>query len=233
MSAGACRTLTLLCAVLAACGRGRDAPPEQAVPDTTTSPAEAPLSDNQALDVLLALSNAGARAADSVPASVWTSEVRRYLGVVRTDHQALQAELQAITDSLQLAPEPHAAAERLSSAAQDSRMALSQQVEGSSDLAALQQQVKLHTMFLGTLDSAVLRGARQELLARYAKAVRPLVAAHLQRAEQLARLLRDRPPVPRAAARPAAPVIDTPPRPRPAALELGRRQPPDTVPLSR
>lgn len=222
--------VTLLCLGLVACRRGGEEQVQRPAPDTTAAAPEAPpLSDNQALDVLMAMSAAGADAAANVPETIAASEVRRYLGVVRADHQALQAELKLIADSLQLAPEPHPTGEHLRAAAQDARMVLGQQAYGAADQAALQQEIKLNTLFLGALDSAVLRGPRQQLLAQYAKAVRPTVSAHLQRAEQLERLLRERPPAARPVeARPAP--IDTPPRPRPAAIELGRKIPPDTVP---
>ena len=224
-------TVTLLCLALAACGRGGQEVADRTAPDTlTTVPEEPPLSDSQALDVLMAMSAAGVRAADSVPEAVATPEVRRYLNVVRADHQALLAELKVIADSLQLAPEPNPAGEQLRAAAQDARLLLAQQAYGAADAATLQQQVRLNALFLGVLDSSVMRGARQRLLAQYATAVRPTISAHLQRAEQLERLLAERPTPVRSATRPRTTPIDTPPRPRPAALELGRRPPPDTVP---
>ncbi|NJD09680.1 MAG: hypothetical protein FIB01_04265 [Gemmatimonadetes bacterium] len=221
----------LLGLVLAgACGRGgKEAADRPGADSAAAAPEEPQLSDNQALDVLMAMSGAGAEVAGNIPATVAAPEVRRYLNVVRADHVALQEELRLIADSLQLAPEPHPTGERMRAAAQDAQLVLGQQAYGAADLTALQQESKLNTLFLGALDSAVLRGPRQELLARYAKAVRPTISAHLQRAVQLETMLRERPTSPRAAAVRPAP-LDTPPRPRPAAIDVGRRTPPDTVP---
>jgi len=225
--------VSLLCLVLAACGGAGEQVEEQVVADTSTAPPQpAPLSDAQALDVLQALSAAGEEAARDSLELISAPEARRYLNVVRADHQALRAELRVIADSLQLSPEPHEAGDRIRAAAQDARTLLGQQSYGAADTVALEQQVRLHSLFLAALDSAVTRGVRQELLAQYATAVRPTVRAHLLRAEQLERLLREQ-ALARStarAARPSAAALDTPPRPRPAAIETGRRVRQDTVP---
>jgi hypothetical protein len=223
---------TLLCIAVAACGREEQQPAmEQITADTTPVAAQPPpLSDSQALAVLMALSAAGSAAATDTLELIVIPEVRRYLRVVRADHTALQAELQVIADSLQLAPEPHEAAERLRAAAAEARATLDQQSSGSAAAVALEQQIRLNTLFLGALDSAVMRGSRQELLAQYATAVRPTVSAHLQRAQQLEQLLRTQ----QLAVRPtrvipARAALDTPPRPRPAAVVTGVRPRPDTL----
>jgi predicted outer membrane protein len=229
MSAHSTRKLVLLCLLLAACNRDEEQPAEQLAEDTAAlPPPPAPLSDNQALDVLMAMSSAGVEAASAPTEQITTAEVRRYLGVVRADHTALQAELKVIADSLQLVPETHAAGDRVRAAARDGLAVVGQQT-GPADVAALEQQVRLHRLLLGVLDSAVLRGPRQPLLAQYAGAVRPTVSAHLQRGEQLARLLASRPPVSPVRSRPTPAPMDTPPRPRPAAIETGRRPRPDST----
>jgi predicted outer membrane protein len=225
--------MILLCLLLVACGRGGEQTAEEPADTSTVVPPPPPLSNNQALDVLMALSAAGVEAAAGGPGQIATPDVRRYLGVVRADHTALQAELKAIADSLQLSPEPHEAGDRVRTAARDARSAIDQQGYGTADAVALEQQVRLHSLFLAMLDSAVLRGSRQQLLAQYATAVRPMVSAHLQRAEQLERLLQSQPPTAPptgASGTPTAAAIDTPPRPRPASIDTGRRPRPDTVP---
>jgi predicted outer membrane protein len=216
--------------LLAGCNRNGEQVNEESAEDTTSlAPPPAPLSDNQALDVLMALSSAGVEAASAPVEQITTAEVRRYLGVVRADHTALQAELKVIADSLKLVPQTHEAGDRVRTAARDARAEVAQQGTGPADVAALAQQVRFHGVLLEVLDSAVLRGPRQPLLAQYAAAVRPTVSAHLQRAQQLERLLASRPPVTPVRSRPRAAPIDTPPRPRPAALELGRRPRPDST----
>jgi predicted outer membrane protein len=197
-------------------------------------PAEAaePLSDNQALDVLLAVNATGASAA-AAPELVSVPELRRYLNVVRSDHQALAAELRIIADSLELSPEPHPVGDRIRTVASP----IAVPADGSSDEAVLRQQVALHRAFLGALDSAVLRGQRTELLAQFAAAMRPTVSAHLLRAEQLERLLRQREPVVRpqpgstgSGARPAPGTSPATVVPRPSVPETANAVRPDTLP---
>lgn len=218
-------TLNVLLLGLAACGGNGEVSQEQAPADTAAvTPRQAPVSDNQALDVLSEISAAGSGAARAALTSATNPEVRRYLSVVLADHEALQRELAAIADSLQLPPEPSPVAQRLRSAAQDAAAQLMQ--PGTADEAGvLRQQVRLHTMFLGALDSTVLRTTRQQLVAQYATAMRPTVAAHLERAKQLERMFAEEPAAGTSASR-ATVSADTATRPRPANV----RERPDTVP---
>jgi len=204
------RKLILLCLLLMACDRDRQEAPAVEPADTVVAaPVMEPLSDNEALDVLMALSTVAAGAAGTAPELVATPELRRYLNVVRADHQALAAELRIIADSLDLTPEAHATADRIRTIATP----VDVPAEGEADATVMEQQITLQRLFLEALDSAVLRGPRNELLLQYATAMRPTVSAHLQRAEQLERLLRDR-------ARAA----------RAAAAETGGAAQPDTLP---
>lgn len=232
MTAHGCGPALLACLLLAGCSRGEEATtPQQRADTVPAAPRVAALSDAEALDVLMALSTAGAETAGSATPLIAAPEARRYLSVVVADHLAAQAELQAIADSLQLSPGPHPAAIRLRTAAQESTAELAQLTYGGADLTLLQRQLQMHTLFLSVLDSAVLSEPRVELLAQYAQAFRPTVAAHRLRAEQLAQLLRERPVARRAATSPPRPP---PPgdtlRPRLAIpRDTGLRAPPDTT----
>lgn len=233
MRAHPTRKLLLALLLLTACGRGGEEPGGQNEEMDTSSvaPPPAPLTDNQALDVLLALSSAGVEAASIMPEQIGTPEVRRYLGVVRADHTALEAELKLLADTLQLVAEQHEAGDRVRAAAREAQAGANQQSPGQADGVALAQHVRFHTVVLGVLDSAVLRGPRQPLLAQYAAAVRPTVSAHLQRARQLQRLLAAQSTAPARSrdVTPTAAPIDTPPRPRPPAVVTGRPRPDTTV----
>jgi predicted outer membrane protein len=236
--------LALLCGVLLAACRGADdeATPPGAGTADEVAPANRPepLSDGAAVDVLMALSATGAGAAATGLEQVSTPEVRRYLSVVRADHQALTRELGIIVDTLDITPEPTPAAERLRAAA-PAPVPLpgdSSAPRAGGDAAVLEQQLALHRLFLAALDSAVLPGPRDTLVARYATALRPTVSAHLQRGEQLERLLRDR----QAASGPPRPAVATAPVPTPTGepaepatgepADAGRPTVPDTVPGS-
>jgi putative membrane protein len=182
----------LLC--LAACG-GDDDEPGEAAPRTqpvVQRPRIEPLSDGEALAVLSALSASAAEAARAPAELVASPELRRLVNVVRADHTALEAELAEIADSLQITPADHQAAGRIRAAAQQAVTESAQLEWGSADAAVLRQQLNLNRILLAVLDSTVLPGMQASLLQQYAAAVRPAVAAHLQRAEQLEVLLRER-----------------------------------------
>lgn len=207
----------LLC--LTACGGDDDEPAEAAPRSQPVAPTPRiePLSDAEALAVLSALSGGAAEAARAPVELVVSSELRRLVNVVRADHAALEAELAEIADSLQITPTEHEAAGRIRSAAQQAVTESAQLEWGSADAAVLRQQLNLNRMLLAVLDSTVLPGMQPSLLQQYAAAVRPAVAAHLQRAEQLEVLMRNRPavaPTPQPATpAPVDTVAPAPPQP--------------------
>lgn len=222
--------LVLLCAVLAGCGGDDDAEVDEGA---RTQPVEAapriePLTDAQAVGVLSAMSTAAVEAARTPAPLIARPELRRLVDVVRADHQALQAELKAISDSLQVTPVEHAAAARVRSAGQAAMLDTAQAEYGTADETVLQQQIELLTTLLSVMDSVVLPGLQQQtLVTQYARASRPTLAAHLQRARQLELLLRE--PV-----RTAEPAPASVPRPQgtapPARIDttVPPPAPPDT-----
>lgn len=207
-------TLVLLCAVLAGCGGDDEAEVDASAQSqpVEAAPRIEPLTDAQAVGVLTAISTVAADAAQAPAPLIATPELRRLLEVVRADHQALQAELKAISDSLKITPAEHEAAMRVRSAAQAAVLDTAQTEYGAADETVLQQQIELLTTLLTVMDSVVLPGLQQQtLVTQYARASRPTLAAHLQRARQLELLLRE--PV-RTAAPPATtprPQVVTPP----------------------
>lgn len=242
--------VVLLCAV-AGCGGGDDGEVEDEGAQTETVQAAAPvepLTTPAAVGVLNVMSVGAAQAAAAALPSVTTGELRRLLAVVRSDHEALQKELAAISDSLQVAAVDHPAAMRVRAASQEAVSQLAGAAEGAgADQAVLQRQIQLHTTLLAVLDSTVLPGLEPSLVAEYARAMRPAVAAHLQRAHQIEVLLRQRPaPTTPTAATPTqttpAPSQGAPAptaRPEPAVIDTTPPPPPpDTtgtagVPISR
>lgn len=230
--------LVLLCAVVG-CGGGEDGELDDADADAETveaAPQVQPLATPEAVGVLSVMSQGAAQAAAAALPMVSTGELRRLLTVVRSDHQALQAELEAIRDSLQVTALDHPAAMRVRAAAQAAVAQLAGTVEGAvegvgADEAVLQRQIQLHSTLLAVLDSTVLPGIEPSLVAEYARAMRPAVAAHLQRAHQIETLLRQRPVQAPATATPAVPSQPTQPeetRPEPAVMDT-TPAPPDTT----
>lgn len=207
----------VLGALLGACGGDEG----EAVEDRAPAPAApriVPLTPGEAVAVLSALHGGAAQYARTALDSVSDAELRRLLQVVRADHEALLAELGAIADSLKVSAGTHPAAERVRSAAEDATAALSSAAGGSTDVAVLQRQIEYQTLMLGVLDSTVVPGTREPLLARFLSAARPTLSAHLQRAHQIEAGVQER--VAAAAAQPAAAAPQgepAQPQPEPAA----------------
>lgn len=231
----------LLAAALLGCGNGgRD--DGEPVPQAPAVPERRVLSlaDGETLAILDALHEGAAGYAAVAVDSVMDAELRRLLRVMRTDHQALRAELGAIADSLGLQPDVHQVADQVRRTAQDATDAVSGAAGGGSDGSVLQRQIEFQESLLGVLDSTVIPGTRQPLLAQFIAAARPTLGAHLQRAHQIEALLRERAaaaPVPTAVARPATPApaepepTATPTRePEPTREPVPRPAEPDTQP---
>lgn len=179
----------LLGAALLACGGVGDADEEQAAPPVPERQVVV-LAEGEALAILDAVHQGAGAYARAAQDSVNHPELRRLLRVIRVDHEALRAELQAIADSLRITPALHPAAQEVQSAAQDAVRALA--AAGRVDETVLRSEIELQETILTVLDSTLLPGTRQPLLAQYAAAARPTLGAHLQRARQIEVLLQER-----------------------------------------
>jgi predicted outer membrane protein len=173
------------------------------------------LSDAEAVGILDALHAGAAEYSTTARDSVSDPELRRLLAVMRADHRALSEELRAIADSLKVAPAAHPVADRVRVAIQDATAALSGAAGGSTDAAILQREIELQEVLLNVLDSTVVPGTRQPLLAQFVAAGRPTLGAHLQRARQLESGIRERAATAAAGIRPAT----VPPAARPEETE--------------
>jgi predicted outer membrane protein len=204
--------------LLGACGGDEREPAEDGVP-APAAPRVVELTPGEAVAVLNALHGGAAQYAETALDSVSDAELRRLLRVVSADHEALLAEVGAIADSLGVTADTHPAAERVRGAAEDATAALSSTAGGSTDVAVLQRQIEYQTLLLAVLDSTVVPGTREPLLARFLAAARPTLSAHLQRAHQIETEVQER--VAAAAAQPAptaAPEVEpAQPQPEPAA----------------
>lgn len=232
--------IVLLSTVPMACGDGtggneRSAEREGDAAAPVTRVVE--LTAGEALAILGAVHQGSAAFAAAAADSVADAELRRLLRVMRVDHEALQAELSAIADSLGVTPATHPEAERVRSAAREATVTLST-AAGGGDQAILQRQIEFQESVLNLLDSTVVPGTREPLLTRFVAAARPTLGAHLQRAHQVETLVRERGSRPAAGITPSAPTpapatppTETQPEPEPEPAEPDPEPaPPDTVP---
>ncbi len=114
------------------------------------------------------------------------ARVRDFGRMMITEHTASSQKLTALRQRLDLSPQESVRSRALTSDATATRERLSGLRGADFDRAYVEAQVAQHTQVLETIDSALLPAVREaDLRAAITNDVRPMVAAHLQRARDL------------------------------------------------
>ncbi|MEO5511827.1 MAG: DUF4142 domain-containing protein [Longimicrobiales bacterium] len=179
--------LLLLTALAAACG-GKDDDGEPVVDTGAGAPAFQKLTEDQVIGAVLAAADA-LHSADSAALPIVTAPgVWRFADVMRVDHRAIGREIRAVADTIRVTGVSSPLSERLGAAAMAVATALNDTTANRS-AAFVAGQIGAQRELIGAMDSILIPSATTPALRQVLQDLRPLMVAHLQRAEQLQKLL--------------------------------------------
>ena len=183
------RTVILLAAValLAGCGRDKEERPSTSRDGKTAARTEAlkPVYEEaEAAAVLHAISD-GEMAAARVAREVSQNEgILAYASVMLADHRAISEVLDSVLAKNGESPRDNAASTALRAQGDTAALQLAALTEGFNN-SYIEQEIRAHQQALQVMDTALLPSARNAEIKSLFTAVRPTIAAHLQRAMQI------------------------------------------------
>ncbi len=165
----------LLVFVTIACGSGEPRPPEPQ-----------PLSDSEAVGVLLALNSAEVRVAESVVGRLSGAEVRAYANEMLSGHRALDDRLRQLDEEQDLEGGPSELSAAIDDDAAQTVLELMPLSDAALDFAYLATQVRMHRDTLVLLDCAMAVAPGNFAFDSFRRfTLRPDVRAHFVRAVEL------------------------------------------------
>jgi putative membrane protein len=188
----------IVTAIAAGCG-GKDEGDEPAPQPGSGAPTFQKLTEAQVVGAVLAATDA-LHSADSAALPVVTSPgVWRFADVLRVDHRAIGREIRAVADTMRVAGVTSPLSERLRTSAVSIATALNDTAaDRSAEFVA--GQIGAQRALIGAMDSILIPSSTTPALRQVLQDLRPLMVAHLQRGEQLQKLLATSDIAPRQAA---------------------------------
>lgn len=114
-------------------------------------------------------------------------EVKAFAGTMVTDHSAVNARAGELAKRLGVTPADNAVSVSLRDAADPVHRALSELHGTPFDLAYIEREVAYHRAVLDALDQLLIPQTKNDELRALLQQARPVIAAHLEHAERLAR----------------------------------------------
>lgn len=190
-------TLVVAAVFAAACARDNDAADDdtaRAAREDTTAPAAArqtqdaaapSMADGAIMDVALTANTMEVHISELARFRAQNIDVRRFAQTMVPDHSAVNGELQRLAGRTNLAP---VADERSNELRQsmNANYARLDSLRGSGfDQAYIEREVEYHQSLLELFDQTLIPAAQNARLKLLLERVRPMLAAHLERARQI------------------------------------------------
>lgn len=182
--------VVIVALALLACARDRDADTTAERADTTTAresrDSVAPsMADGAILDVALTANTMGVQIAELARFRAQNSDVRRFAQTMVPDHSAVNGELQALAGRAGLSPIIDQQSNVLRAEANKEYAALDSLYGPAFDRAYIEREVEYHEALVELFDDTLVPAAQRRELKTLLERVRPMLAAHLERARQI------------------------------------------------
>ena len=182
----------LLALAATACTKKDDAAQDTAVatapaPATATTPAaDAPkLNDAQIAHVAVTANAIDSAAGASARTKARDTAVKDFANQMVRDHGAVNKQAVALAQKLNVTPEDNDVSRQLHQGADQARDGMKDKTAADFDRAYIDREVQYHQAVLDALDKTLIPGAQNAELKALLEKVRPNIAAHLQRAQQI------------------------------------------------
>lgn len=117
------------------------------------------------------------------------ADVKSFAQLMITDHSASNEKASALAKKLNLTPEDNPTSQQLNANAQTSKQQVDAKSGADFDKAYIDNEVSFHTQVLSALDNTLIPDAQNAELKALLQQVRPVVASHLQRAQDIQKKL--------------------------------------------
>jgi len=142
-------------------------------------------SDANLAAILLAANNTDVSYAQLVPSRAQSQSVKDFAQMMLTDHTLVNKRANDLFAAINLTPEENVMSLDLRDESAAKRDTL-RELEGRAfDSTYMANEVSYHTKLLAAIDSVLLPNARNPRLRQLIGAIRPAVASHLSRAQQV------------------------------------------------
>lgn len=188
----ACVQATLL--TMLACGHAddtgliEDEEPATEFADSRSRAVPA-LADGEIVHVVMTANTADSLVAELARMRSAHPAVIRFAEVITADHHAVNAELERLTAQLALRPLVHQHSRELQQSATAARAALDTLSGPVFDRTYILREIEYHRNLVKLFDETLIPSARNTDVRTLLENIRPAVAAHLQRAEQIRSML--------------------------------------------
>jgi putative membrane protein len=112
-------------------------------------------------------------------------DIRAFAETMIADHGAVNQQAGDLAGKIGVAPSEHATSQQMSQDALAVKQQLINKTGAEFDLGYISQEVAFHQKVLAALDSTLIPGAQNAELKTFLEGIRPAIAAHLQRAQQI------------------------------------------------
>jgi putative membrane protein len=177
---------------LAGCARERQDSAADTTADSAAPAAAAPaagatpsLNDAQIAHAAVTANSIDSAMGELARPKAQNAQVRDFAQMMIRDHGAVNKQAVALAQRLNVTPEANDVSRQLQQSADDARSSLQGRSGAEFDRAYIDREVQYHQAVLDALDRTLIPGAQNPDLKGLLQQVRPNVAAHLQRAQQL------------------------------------------------
>lgn len=144
-----------------------------------------PPSDANVAAILLAANNTDISYAQLVPARAQSPGVKSFAQIMLTDHTVVNKRVNELLAAIDLTPEDDVTSLDLRDESAAKRDTLRELAGRAFDSTYMANEVSYHTKLLAAIDGVLLPNTRNTRLRDMIAKARPLVAAHLEHAQQV------------------------------------------------
>lgn len=180
----------LVAALNSACGNADDDTAGDVAADTSAvaapPPAPAgPPNDAQIAHIASTANTIDVDLGNLARSKTQNADIKAFAGTMIADHSAVNQQAGDLTGKVGLTPSDHATSQQLNKEALAAKQLLINKTGPDFDLAYITQEVAFHQKVLDALDNTLIPNAQNAELKAFLEGVRPAIAAHLQRAQQI------------------------------------------------